>query len=691
MEISIVKTLQTICELCGGNCPIEVMVEDGKIIKSHGRCPRALVVKDIVYSPDRLRYPIKRVGDRGSGEWERISWDEAYDTIATKLNEIRDRYGAESLVLNFGHRRRGLVKGYWYRLSNLYGTPNMSGNTHVCTLPRRLSYIYTFGSHGIDPYFDGMGGTPDFENAECAIFWGGNPFHQRPSEWFFEAKDRGMKIINIDPRFTHLGSMADEHVQIRPGTDGALALGMLNVIIREGLYNEKFCEEWTSGFEELAEYAMEYPPESVEEITWVDKAQIERIARMYADGPSAIEAGVAVEQNINAVQTCRAIDLLIAVTGNYDVKGGNLEPMTRRPPAPQWLTLDDKKLDERRLCAKTYPLIGSVGANHTKILTPEIWDAVITGEPYPIKAMIVANANPAVVFSNPAYVRKALEALEFLVVVDPFRTETTELADIVLPASTTFEWTWYSATDSIRLRPKVIEPLGESKPETEIIFELGRRMGYEDEFPWTSNREALEWELENYGSTTLNELEVSVGGSVTRHQQETRYRKYEGRGFATPSGKVEIYSSVFKQHGYDPLPVYSEPALSPVRNPELFKEYPLILTTGKHTPLYTHSMFRKISELNRFMAENTLEIHPETASKLGVRDGERVVVESPIGRIEIRARLTKGIHPGVVGMRHGFADSNCNDLIDNMSRDPISGSTPMKASLCRVVKRQGGG
>jgi anaerobic selenocysteine-containing dehydrogenase len=170
-----------------------------------------------------------------------------------------------------------------------------------------------------------------------------------------------------------------------------------------------------------------------------------------------------------------------------------------------------------------------------------------------------------------------------------------------------------------------------------------------------------------------------------------KYRKYEGRGFATPSGKVEIYSSVFKQHGYDPLPVYSEPPQSPVSTPELFTEYPLILTTGKHTHLYTHSMFRKISELNRFMAENTLEIHPETASKLGVRDGERVVVESPIGGIEIRARLTKGIHPRVVGMRHGFADSNCNDLIDNMSRDPISGSTPMKASLCRVVKRQGGG
>ena len=683
------KTLKTICELCGGNCPIEVMIEDGRIIKSHGKCPRALVVKDIVYSPDRLRHPMKRVGDRGSGEWERITWDEAYDAIAAKLYEIRDRHGAESLVLNFGHRRKGLVKGYWYRLSNLFGTPNMSGNTHVCTLPRRLSYIYTFGSHGIDPYFDGMGGTPDFENAECAIFWGVNPFHQSPSEWFFDAKDRGMKIINIDPRFTHLGSIADEYVQIRPGTDGALALGMLNVIINEELYDKKFCEEWTVGFNELKEYVKNYPPESVEEITWVEKAKIERIARMYADGSSAIQAGVAVEQNVNAVQTCRAIDILIAVTGNYDVKGGNLEPMTRRPPAPQWLTLDDKKLDEKRLCAKTYPLIGSVGANHTKILTPEIWDAILTSEPYPIKAMIVANANPAVVFSNPTHVRKALKALELLVVVDPFRTETTKLADFVLPASTTFEWTWYTAGDSIKLRPKVIEPLWESKPETEIIFELGRRLGYKGEFPWKTNIEALEWELKNYGSTTLKELEASPGGSVTYKPQERIYRKYEGRGFATPSGKVEIYSSVFKQHGYDPLPVYSEPAQSPVRNPDLYKEYPLILTTGKHTPLYTHSMFRKIVELNRFMEENTLEIHPETASRLGIRDGEIVVVESPVGEIEIKAMLTKGVHPGVVGMRHGFADSNCNDLIDNTSRDPISGSTPMKASLCRVVKHQG--
>jgi anaerobic selenocysteine-containing dehydrogenase len=565
----------------------------------------------------------------------------------------------------------------------------MSGNTHICTLPKRLSYIYTFGSYGIDPYFDGMGGMADLDNAKVLIVWGSNPFHTNPSAKFFEAKERGMKIINIDPRYSHLGSISDEYVQIRPGTDGALALGMLNIIIREALYDESFCEKWTSGFDELKKYVMEYPPEVVERITWVDKAQIERITRMYAAGPSAIQVGVAVEQNTNAVQTCRAIDILMAVTGNYDVKGGNLEPMTRRPPTPQWLTLDNPKLDERRLCAKTYPLIGSVGANHTKILTEEIWDAILTGKPYPIKAMIVVDANPAVVFANPSYVRKALESLEFLVVVDPFNTETTELADIVLPASTTFEWTWYIAREgAISLRQKVIEPLWESRPETEIIFELGRIMSYREEFPWSSTREALEWELENFGGPTLKELEEQSPEELFKQYSELKfkYKKYEGRGFATPSGKVEIYSTVFKKHGYDPLPIYREPTLSPLSRPDLAEEYPLILTTGKQTPLYTHSMFRNIKQLNQFMPENLLEINPETARNLSIYDGEKVIVESPTGRIKIRAKLTKGIHPKVVGMRHGFADCNCNNLIDNFSRDPISGSTAMKASLCRVVK-----
>jgi len=681
---------------------MQVHVRDGKIEKIYpldedfGLCPRAYAIRQIVYAPNRLKYPMKRTAEKGEGLWEKISWDEGLSTIADKLKEIKEKYGPEASAFDFGHRRTGFFKPYYYRFANCFGTPNMSGNTHICTAPRRLAFSYTFGVYGLDPYLDG-GMYSDFQNTQCAIIWGTNPLHSSPPKTgkaIIESKERGAKLINIDPKFTFLASIANEYVRIRPGTDGALALGMLNVIINEELYDKDFVRKWTSGFDELRELVKDYPPETVEKMTWVPADQIRKISRMYATAkPACIELGVGVEQQTNSTQAFRAIYILMAVTGNIDVPGGNiLYGLSKFVPGPRWLTLDDHKIDAKRLTVKDFPLIGKIGTSHFKIPAPAIWDAILKGKPYPIKAMIIAGANSTLVYANQEVVREALKKLDLLVVIDPYMTPTAELADILLPAASTFEWTYQvkplDIRGAIRLRRKVIEPLWESRPEPEIIFELARKMGYEKEFPWKNTREAMDWELKHYGLTLkqLEEERYKEFVKRTRERIQVKFRKYEKDGFPTPSQKVEIYSKQFKKYGYNPMPVYKEPAESPISRPDLADRYPLILTTGQHTALYTHSMFRDIPWLREFMQENLLDIHPETARKLDIKDGDFVFVESPRSRIKIRAKITKGIHPKIVSMRHGFVDANCNFLTDNVARDPISASTAMKSSLCRVVR-----
>jgi len=677
-------------------------------------------MKKILYAPDRLKYPMKRIGERGENKWERISWDEALTTIANRLNEIKKKYGAEAIDFHHGHYHSGDVIGpYLTRLANLIGTPNVTNPSHVCHLPRVfLQYRFDFGV--VVP--------PDIPNTNCLIIWGGNPkATNKPQEIAIrEARKRRAKLIVIDSRLTPYAEEADIFAQLRPGTDGALALGMINVIINEKLYDPEFVENWTVGFDKLVKHIEDYSPERVEKITWVSAETIRKMARMYATTkPACISPRNALDQHTNASCAIRAIDILMAITGNIDVKGGNVIVV------PLTLGLTDVKLFEKLSPEALEKKIGADKCLYSKMSTtwpaahtPSLWDAILEEDPYPVKAMFIIAANPAVTCANTNVVIKALKKLDFLVVVDIFMTPTAELADIVLPACTFLEQTRYVTYDThadhgwnvpsrIMISPKVVEPLYESWSDWKIICKLGKKMGYEKYFPWKTREEAINYELKPFG-ITCDELKKHPEGiiiplpsilykkfsgflgSIIRgalkltmfRNYPNMYKKYDGflKGFLTPSKKVEIYSEQLEKLGYDPLPVYREPAESPVSCPELAREYPFILIAGSKLKMYTHSMMRNIPDLRKLMPKNLLEINPVAAERLGINDGDIVRVESLRGSIRSLAKVTEIIDPRVVHLYYGFQESNCNILTDHEAFDPITGSVGLKSSLCRVIK-----
>jgi anaerobic selenocysteine-containing dehydrogenase len=722
------KAIKTVCNLCGlCGCGIEVVVEDGRVMevrgdKNHAEnrgalCPKGRAVIDILYSADRLKHPLKRVGKRGEGKYERISWDQALGLVAENLQKVKDNYGPEAVAFHKGAGHDlcgGDVRSYFYRLANVFGTPNLSSPFYVCNGPRSLNMFLTTG--GVP--------APDVENSKCILLWGINPTDSALTRQMKiqNARKAAAKLIVIDPRTTYFAQRADIHLQPRPGADGALALGMLKVIIDDRLFDEGFVTNWTVGFQELKTLLAEYPLEKLEKITWVSREKIRKAAQLYAETkPACVFLGNALDQHINTSQTIRAIADLIAITGNLDTKGGNVmlssmalakNPVELHERLPG--EMNRKRLGDQFLLTRF---------EYTKIAhEPSVLKAILEGTPYPVKAMFIMAANPMLTSPNIKHVEAALEKLDFLAVADIFMTKTAQLADVVLPACTFLEQTYYATYDAgayskptfpglLMLRPEVVPPLEESRPDWQIIVDLAKKLGYGEDFPWQNIEEAINYELKLVGITTKDLRHhpegIQIPGPSFLYQKfgskgpwgrlliwflnRTRFReypnmyhKYEKIGFMTPSKKVEILSLRLAAMGYDALPVYHEPAESPLADTELARAFPLVLTTGAKTPSYVHSQMRNIPSLNHRMPHNVVEIHPTTAKDLGVGEGDIVAVESPRAEIKCHANLTGGIHPRVVQLYHGFEEANANLLTDSGSSDPVTGSAPLRSSLCRI-------
>ena len=709
-------------------CRMRVHVKEGKLTHVQGDPTdpegkgeltlRGEHIKELLYSPDRLTHPLKRVGKRGEDKWKRISWDEALTTISDKFNEIKQNHGAEAIDFHHGHYHSGDILGtYLSRLANLIGTPNITNPGHVCHLPRVfLQFNIDFGA----VY------QPDLRHTTCLILWGGNPrATNKPQEIAIkEARSRGIKLIVIDSRKIQYAKEADIHAQPRPGTDGALALGMLHVIIKEQLYDKEFVAQWTKGFGRLSQLIKDYPPETVEEITWVPADTIKEMSRMYANAkPACISPRNSLDQHTNASCGIRAINALMAITGNLDIKGGNTFTI------PVFMGFEDLKLNDKLSPEQCKKKIGADKNLWSKLSTtwpsahtPSLWDAILQANPYPVKGMMVMAANPALNCANSNVVQAALKKLDFLVVSDIFMTSTAKLADIVLPACTFLEQTrvvtydihadhGWNSTSRLALSPKAVEPLEESWSDWKIICELGKKMGYDKYFPWKTRQQAIDDEIKPLGITCeelkkhpegliitvppfLYTKKRGLLGSIIRgimkiavfKDYPDMYKKYELQGFMTPSKKVELFSERLEKYGFDPLPVYREPAESPVSKPKLAKEYPFVLIAGTKLEPYTHSMMHNIPGLHKHAPENIVEIHPNAARKLNIMDKEKVRISSPRGSIQCKAMITRHIDLRVVHVYHGFQDSNCNVLTDNKVFDPVTGSVGMKSLLCKVVK-----
>jgi anaerobic selenocysteine-containing dehydrogenase len=695
--------LKSVCRSCHGGCGVLLHVTEGRLMKvegdpdsplNHGRlCPIGTVTLDLVYHPDRLRYPLRRVGPRGSGQWQRISWDAALDEISERLAAIRAQFGAEAIALGTGTGRHHIR---WVsRFGHALGTPNWCEPGFAqCFHPRVNTCLLTFGDF---PVCDYTGDTPP----ACVLFWGHNPLNSGPDgETRFnvrEALAHRPAIIVVDPRETELARQASVWLQVRPGTDDALALAMLNVIIGEGLHDAPFVERWTHGFEALTEHVRPFTPEWAEPITWVAADKIRAAARLFArTRPAMLEWGCAIEHTPNCIQTVRALSMLPALTGNVDVPGGwvfGMHGLGRFPSLIENLT---PEMNAKRLGADRFKLLGGEGADLPAAHIPTLLTAMREGKPYPVKAFLVFGNNTLTTYANAAEVRASLMALDFMVCADLFMTPTAELADIVLPAAAWPELDQLAglptiAANVVLAQQKAVQ-IGECRSDEEIFVALAQRMKLE--LCTEPVQDVLDAQLAAGGlGVTFDELKRTGFVKVP-----FRYRKFEENGFRTPTGKIELYSTRLEQLGYAPLPSYEEPPESPISRPDVAADYPLVLTTGARISFYFNSEHRQLAKLRKAHPDPLAEIHPRTAAAHGIRNGEWMWIETRRGRMRQRAKFTAGIDPRVIAAQHGWWfpeepapdygvwKSNVNLLTDNQPPyDPAMGTYQLRALLCRVA------
>jgi anaerobic selenocysteine-containing dehydrogenase len=704
------RLVKTICDRCHCACGVVAHVKDGKVIKVEGDkdfpqnegflCPKGLAITQLLYLPERLKYPLKRVGERGEGKWERISWDEALDYAASEFRKVMDKYGPNAIAWTWGDAAFHVSKATKQAWQRAMGSNNrFHSDAHYCYHPLMIANGATLGAFVTSEY------GVDYENSKAILLWGGNPAVSHPTfgRRVMRAKKNGAKLIVVDPRFTEMASKADMYLQIRPGADDALALGFLNVIINEGLYDKDFVEKWCYGFDELRERVQEYPLERVSELTWVPVDDIVRAARLYATTkPATLHTRLGVQMSTNNIQTMRALSMLPALTGNLDVKGGHIFPnlptgyKTLGQLLAKYIPLRD--VDEG--CgAKEFPLLtGSKSLAMNPAHPPTCVHAILTGEPYPIRAIWSLN-NLLLALEDYEEMKKALLSLDFYVGSDYYMTPTMNLCDLILPPNTYLErndteHNFYF--NYVGARQKAIEPLFEARNERWMDLEIIKRMGLETPPEFSTDEEYNDWLLKDSG-LTFNQL-----AEQRTYSTPIRYKKYEQNGFNTPTKKVELFSPTFQELGYDPLPYYAENPMTFISRPDLAEEYPLTLITGGRNVFYWHGANVQLPWFREIMPDPEFEIHPETAAKLGIKDGDWVWIETPqkTARCKQKAVLTEGIDPRVVqAPSHWYyperlpsedaCEANINAVLSNdPPYDPISGATPLRGVMCKVYKAE---
>jgi len=681
-----------------GGCGLLLEVEKGRIVKVEGDpesplnrgtiCAKGVAQIERLNHPDRLRHPLKRAGAKGEGQWQKISWEEALTTIARKIRERIQQHDERSIAFAQG-TPKGLELYLMIRLANALKVPHVVTPGSICHMPRETGALITCGFFPV----------PDYDHPPALVLvWGSNLFQTNEEgiigSQLRRALDGGARLITIDPRKTLLASKAHLWLQPKPGTDLALALGMLKVIVDEDLYDREFVEKWTFGFAELKTHLQKYPVKDVAEITWIPEENIIQAARLYArTRPACIQWGNALEHNINSVQCVRALMILKAITGNLDIPGGNVQRISPPVMRPGEFVLSKSFGDKReKLLSPEFRLAAQMGFTPSQSLIKTI----LSGKPHPIRMMYIQGGNPLLSYANAKETFQALQQLDFLAVAEIFMTPTAQLADIVLPAAMNFEFDdigHYGLPHGFILaRPKVVDPPDECRPDSLMLNELGKKLGKENLF-WPDLRACLDDILQPAKMTFEDFKKVGI------LKGKWAYKSYESKGFPTPSGKVEIYSSRFAEWGYDPLPVYYDLLESAKGNPQLTRSFPLILTSAKD-PHYFHSAYRNIASLRRLSPDPVVLLNPETAINLLLKEGDWACIETPIGTIRQKVAFDASLHPTVVIAAYGWwfpertdlelsgwKESNINILTDNTPPyEPAIGSTNLRAIPCRVYK-----
>lgn len=720
------KSVKTNCRFCGYQCGLTATVQDGRVVavapdptqypgdeKIQLGCRRWALVPEFMDHPERINHPLKRVGERGSGKWERISWEQALNEIAEKLSVLKDRFGPETLSTCIG----GPHAVYWplHRFMTLFGSPNNVGIGQICWNPVTLINSTTYG-WTIDNELD-----PELTN--CALCWGVNQAESDNSLLWQRIKQfsrSGKPLIVIDPRRTRTAALATHWLAVRPGTDAVLALGFIQVIIAEQLYDKEFTDTWCHGFEQLADHVASFTPQYVEKITGIKAETVAEVARLYAArSPSSLLSGRGIDQiGRNSVPTHHALAILRAISGNLDVQGAS--HLTEMPDFIAELDLElseqfpeslrDKQLGDLKLHSyQAYERLQQVTLQHGKRLPMRyltsaqpnlVWQAMLTNKPYPIRSLIVMATNPLLTQADSSLIYEALKSLDLLVVLELFQTPTSMLADYVMPSAGALERALFETkagtSNLIYGGAKAVEPYYERRSDFDFWRDLGMRLGQEKYWPWEDFEASLEATLAPTGVSWETFCQFGLYSLPEEYKKHERIDRHNGKaaGFATVSGKVELYNELLAEIGGDPLP-------SPQTLKQPKENFPLSLITGaRYQPFYASS-FRQFASLRSIHPEPWAEVNSATAAMLGLEDGCRVRVETERGKARFTLKIAE-MCDNTVSVEYGWwypempasepvlgglwvANANVLTNADYDSADPLIGTATYNGIPCRVL------
>ena len=680
----------TTCEACVNKCSVIAVVENGMIHKlnpnpenpkSRGMlCARGNAGLQQVYSSARLKRPLIRVGARGEGNWRPASWDEAFDFAAKKLSETKDKYGPQGSLWSSSE---SFQEVFFRNLGAAFGSPNQVRHPTLCLASVNLAYSLTFGTV---PSFDLL-------NSKYIIMSGANRLESfitpDTMDLIESAEYRKAKLIYLDPRFTVTASKADEWYPIRPGTDLAFMLAMLNVIIGESRHNKEFVANYTVGFEKLSEHVKQFTPDWAEKETEIPAKDIVRIAYEFSDAaPRAVcYAGRRSSWYREDFHTRRAQAILNAIVGSWDHEGGMVPNGKIALGEHLFLPWDDPVAPRIDEMDKNFPLAAKGDGAYLKLR-----ENVIAGMPYPVKAWMIHKQDPLNAVPDQARTLQMLQQMDFVGVIDIQMSDTAWYADVVFPESTYLE-----RTDPVEVLPgiwpvvvyrqTVVKPVHHTKPCLEIVQGLAKRLGLAQYFDYT---------IEQWNEATVKELPVEMpleylkkhgvftpkGGPVYGATLKPDHR------FVTQSGKIELYSGRLKEAGHDPLPVYQAP---PQPTSGKFR-----LLVGRKA-FYTHANTTSNPWLFDFAPENRLWMNPVAAEGAGVADGDMVEVSSSVGAARLRAKVTQEIRPDCVFMLHGFGKRSAwlkrtynrggaDAALLETAWDKVSGNAAMHETFVKVRK-----
>lgn len=718
---------------CHNGCGVLCYTKDGKLEKIEGDpnfsynqgrlCLRCINMVEQIYNNDRLKWPLMRVGKKGENKWKRVSWDEAYDWIEAKHKEISQKTGPQGIVSLVGTGRNCMWQPAMITRA-VFGSPNLSFgflSADSCYQPRMTANLIKQGDCWVldaSQFHPLRYDNPEWKVPEVVVVWGNEPLASNGDgfvgHWLVDLMKLGTKLIVIDPALTWLAAKADLWLKIRPGTDCALALGFLNVIINEDLYDHDFVEQWTYGFDELVERVQEYSVEKVAEITWIPKEQILEAARMYAKAkPAGIQWGLAIDMQIAGMEASAAISDMVAITGNLDAPGGNI--------LLRYAYNSSKKYGCGLECISEEMLQKRIGtyesaiheSGYTPFIPPDkLLETMESGKPYPVQMLWVHGSNPIANMAGEApRVYAAWKNVPYTVVVDYYMTPTAvAFADLVLPAAMSVERDSYrSWWQPLRTITKAAEPYFESKADEQIVLDLGKRINPEYFNKYKDVRDLLTDMLYDDGNGVDYDFEALTHKVYDWWDWNHTYKKYEKGllrqdrqpGFVTATGLYEVSSPLFDVWGFDPLPHHMEPYEGPYSTPELMKEYPFILTTGHRQIGLFHSEHRQLPTMREVHPQPEMDINPKTAQKLGLQEGDWAWIENKRGKCKQQVKFNYGLDPKVVRARHGWwfpekegaepvlfgvFDSNSNNLTTMGVHGPTHYGAPYKSTICKVYK-----